>query len=335
MEELLLEEHRGDLLECTHYGHICIVGDNENIEYYVGDVDFVSYLRSSAKPIQAIPVIKHGLQEKYKFTHKETTILTGSHRAEPFHVKAIEGMMRKLDIEDSDFVCLPTYPLQEKAKLDLVRDNKPMRSIYHNCSGKHLGIMALCKFLGCSIENYYEIENLAQQEILEHISIISNYPKEKIKIGIDGCGVPVFAMPMRYLANAYMRMACPDTIQDKSIRESVVKITNLMNENYEMVSGTDLICSLLLKDPNIVAKGGAKGVYCFGLRKERLGIAIKVMDGAEFPWPYIVASILEQIDYENKETIERLYRVFPIEIINATNKVVGINKVKFKLRNIQ
>jgi L-asparaginase II len=185
--------------------------------------------------------------------------------------------------------------------------------------------------LGFDVANYYRIDNSAQQEILNYISLMTGYPKENIKIGVDGCGVPVFAAPLKFLANAYLKMACPDLIEDLEIRKVVTKITKVMNENYEMVSGTNRICSLLLMDNNIVAKGGAKGVYCFALREERLGFAIKVMDGAEEQWSFIVASILEQINYKNRETIKRLYDIFPLDTKNDNNKIIGSNKVTFSL----
>ena len=195
-----------------------------------------------------------------------------------------------------------------------------------------MGILTLCIDMECDKKDYWDINSPAQQEILSHISMISGYPREDIKIGTDGCGVPVFGMPMKNLAKAYMTMACPDTIEDELTRNAVIKITKLMNENYEMVSGTNLICSLLLMDDNIVAKGGAKGVYCFGLKEERLGFSIKIIDGSEDEWPLIVASILEQIDYKNKDTINRLRKIFPSVIVNDNNKIVGESIVKFKLK---
>lgn len=329
--EVLVEEYRGDILECVHTGHICGMSVDGNIKYSVGDPDFVAYLRSSAKPIQAIPIVKRGIDAAYGFTDKEITILTGSHRAERFHVDAIEGIMKKIDIDEEALVCLPTYPLGVNAMEQLLRENRPKRRIYHNCSGKHLGILTLCKYLGYPIDNYWAIEHPAQQEILDYISEISGYTRENIGLGVDGCGVPVFAMPMKYLANTFLRLACPDLIENKAIAQAVTKITDLMNKNYEMVSGTNRICSLLLMDKNIVAKGGAKGVYCFGLREEKLGFAIKIMDGSEDEWPFIVAAILENIDYKNKSTIKRLYDTFPIEIKNDNNKIVGYNKVVFEL----
>lgn len=330
LDEILVEEYRGGLLECVHRGHICGVTDS-GVAYASGDIDFPTFFRSAAKPIQAIPVVRKGLDERYGFTGQETAILAGSHRAEPFHVAALEALLGKIKVAEEDLICLPTYPLGLEAKEELLRANRPKRRIYHNCSGKHLGILTLCRNGNYPTADYWDIHNPAQQEILACIAAFTGYPKEVIKIGVDGCGVPVFAAPLRYLANAYLKLACPDLLPDPELRAATVKLTGLMNEHYEMISGTGRICSLLLMDRNIVAKGGAKGTYCFGLRRERLGFAIKVMDGSEEQWPFIVAAILEQINYGNKETIQRLYDHFPVEIQNDNNRIVGTNVVKFRL----
>lgn len=332
MGDILVEEYRGDLLECVHRGYICCVDEYGQVIYSIGDPNFVTYMRSSAKPIQVIPLIKRGLEKKYNLTNKEVTVMAGSHRAEPFHVNVLESIMKKVKVEEEELICLPTYPLATSAKEEILRQGGEKRRIYHNCSGKHMGILTLCTDMECDKKDYWNINSPAQQEILSHISMISGYPREDIKIGTDGCGVPVFGMPMKNLAKAYMTMACPDTIEDELTRNAVIKITKLMNENYEMVSGTNLICSLLLMDDNIVAKGGAKGVYCFGLKEERLGFSIKIIDGSEDEWPLIVASILEQIDYKNKDTIDRIRNIFLSAIVNDNNKIVGESIVKFKLK---
>lgn len=332
MGDILVEEYRGDILECVHRGYICCVDEYGQVIYSIGDPNFVTYMRSSAKPIQVIPLIRRGLEKKYNLSNKEVTVMTGSHRAEPFHVNALESIMKKVKVEEEELICLPTYPLAMSAKEEILRQGGEKRRIYHNCSGKHMGILTLCIDMECDKKDYWNINSPAQQEILSHISMISGYPRGDIKIGTDGCGVPVFGMPMKNLAKAYMTMACPDTIEDELTRNAVIKITKLMNENYEMVSGTNLICSLLLMDDNIVAKGGAKGVYCFGLKEERLGFSIKIIDGSEDEWPLIVASILEQIDYKNKDTIDRIKNIFPSAMVNDNKKIVGESIVKFKLK---
>jgi L-asparaginase II len=334
MDEILVEEYRGGILECVHRGHICGVADGE-VKYYNGDPDFTVFFRSTAKPLQAIPLVKKGLDEKYGFTGKETTILASSHRGESFHIAALESIMAKIEVSEENLICQPTYPLDLKTREVLIKSNMPKRRIYHNCSGKHLGILTLCRNAHYTFNDYWRINNPAQQEILDHISLFTGYPRDDIGIGTDGCGVPVFAVPIQCIAGAYLKLACPDLLPDHGTKKATAKITKLMNENYEMVSGTGQLCSLLLMDRNMVAKGGFKGIYCFGLRKERLGFAIKITDGSADELPFIVASILEQIEYTNTDTINRLYGQFPLKIKNDNNKIIGINQVNFRLKSIK
>lgn len=334
MDKTLVEEYRGGALECVHSGHICGVSISGAVKYAVGDVESLTYLRSSGKPFQAIPVIKHGADRKFGLSDKETAIMIGSHRAETFHVEALESMLTKIGVGEEALVCHPTYPLSVPASEAMLRAQKPKRSIYHNCSGKHLGILALCKTMGYPTEGYFEPEHPAQIEIVDTLAYLSECPREHIHIGTDGCGFPVFAIPLKHLATAFMKLACPEVIEDLEIRAAVIRITALMNEHYEMIAGSDRICSSLLMDPNIVAKGGAKGVYCFGLKKEKLGFALKVMDGSEDEWPIITASILEQIGYSNQETIDRMYQLTPTDITNDNKKIIGTNKAVFTLEII-
>ncbi|MCM1991011.1 asparaginase [Oceanirhabdus seepicola] len=331
MDEILMTEYRGDILECINRGHIVIVDDKGKIVHEVGDGDFQAYFRSSAKPIQAIPFISRGLQEKFNLTDKELAILAASHRAEKEHVDVLVNVMNKIGIKDEEFICKPTYPLKEDEKIKLIKAGEEKKSIYHNCSGKHLGLMGLCLDMGEDMKNYWKKDSIIQKEILRYISYMADIDEGEIGIGVDGCGVPVFAAPLKNLATAYMKMACPEVIKHRKVRDSVIKITKVMNTYPKMISGTGLICSTLLEDENIIAKGGARGIYCFGLKKEKLGIAIKVMDGSEAPWPYIIISILEQLNYENKNTIKKLRDRFNSELVNDNNLIVGRRVCKFKL----
>ncbi len=334
MGEILVEEYRAETLECVHRGHICGVGSDGAVKYKVGDENYVAYLRSSAKPVQAIPAIKRGMHEKFGFTGKEIAIMAGSHRAEPFHVDALESIMAKTGLSEDHLVCHPTYPLSEPAKEQLVRQYKEKRRIYHNCSGKHLGILSLCKGAGYSLEDYWSPDHPVQREIKETLAYLADMPHEQIAAGTDGCGLPVFALPLANLARVYLKLACPDLIGDAAVRDAVRTITASMNDHGEMVAGTDRICSALLQDRNIIAKGGAKGIYCFGLKEERLAFALKVLDGSEDEWIYIVISILEQIGYKNKATLQRLREQFPAEIKNDNQKTVGYNKAVFRLQSV-
>lgn len=328
----LVEEYRGGILENVHYGAISIVDEKGNVLYRAGDPEHMTFLRSAAKPFQAIPVMKRRIDEIYGLTGEEAALFAASHRGEAFHIDALESILRKTGIREEELHCCPTYPLNEDAKAERHRGRESKRRIFHNCSGKHAGLIALCKQEGWTSENYFRPEHPVQQEILETIASFAEFPKEKIGMGVDGCGLPIFAIPLKSIGLSYLKLACPDLIGDASIRLAAERIARLMNEFPDMIADTRFVCSTLLRDPNLTAKGGAKGVYGIGLRKERLGISLKVSDGSEQVWPSIIASILTFIGYGNRQTIDSLYKLVPNEIVNDNGKVVGERRTVFTLQ---
>ncbi|MGG3563924.1 asparaginase [Neobacillus rhizosphaerae] len=334
MSDILVKEYRGDVLENIHRGSICIVDDQGRVRYSHGNPDAITFYRSAAKPIQAIPAFRRGVDVAFHLTPIESTLLAASHRGEHFHVEALQTLAKKIECTEQDLLCMPTYPLNPDAKTELIWMNQPARRLYHNCSGKHFGMMALAKLLAVSTENYWERSHPVQKEILQYLSLLSDYPMDKINCGVDGCGVPVYALPLKHMAISYVRLACPDLMEDAELEAAIRKVCQLMNDHHLMIGGSKQICSTLLQDRNIVAKGGAKGVYCIGLKEERLGISLKIEDGSEESWPLIVAGILEQIHYENKETIERMYDLATRFVVNDNQKIVGENKLSFTLKQV-
>lgn len=333
--EPLVLEFRGGMVENVHYGHIVGVDETGAVRYVAGDPDFATFMRSAAKPIQALPFFMERLDEKLGFTEREQAIMMASHRALPYHVDAVDGMLSKLGLTEERLVCKPTYPLDAGARDSLVAERKPQRRVYHNCSGKHLGVLAYCKAMGYPLEGYYSPDHPAQRRILEVAAELAECRVEEIRLGTDGCGFPVFGLPLRSMATAFLKLACPDRIADPAMRRAAERVGALMNAQPNMISADYLICPNLLKDPNIIAKGGAKGVYCFGLREERLAFALKVTDGSEEEWPIVVASMLEQIGYRHTETIERLRRIGPRDIVNDNGLVIGENRSVFRLREVR
>ncbi|MUK88230.1 asparaginase [Ornithinibacillus sp. L9] len=330
----LVEETRAGLVENVHTGMIC--GVNENLEtiYHAGDSSHYTYYRSAAKPIQALPVFLSNCIKKYGLTSEEAALFTASHRGESYHIDALESMLNKLPVHENELYCPYSYPLNAKPKKEMLRKNKEKRRLYHNCSGKHMGFITVCREYGYPVEGYWEVDHPLQQHILKLLSELSEVPLAKIHSGLDGCGVPVFAIPLQNMALTYLKLACSELIGDLQVQKAVKQMTSVMNKHPRIVASENFICSELLQDQNIVAKGGAQGVYCFGLKKERMGFALKVLNGSEDVWPVIVASILEQIGYKNKETIARLRALKPSIITNDAGVEVGKVHEKFSLTNM-
>ncbi|PYI55683.1 asparaginase [Paenibacillus flagellatus] len=326
----LVEEYRGGVLENVHYGAIAVVDENGGLLYSAGDPEHLTFLRSAAKPFQAIPVMKRRIDEAYGLAGHEAALFAASHRGEAFHIDALESMMRKIGIDERQLHCCATYPLNEDAKAERHRAHEAKRKIFHNCSGKHTGLLALCKHMGWDESSYYDPEHPVQKEIVQALAYIAEVPESSIPQGVDGCGLPIFALPLHKIGYSFLKLACPDLIEDAATREAAARMAKLMNEHPDMIADTRFVCSALLKDPNLSAKGGAKGVYGIGLRKERIGISLKVSDGSEQVWPCIIASILERLQYGNRETIDRLYELVPNTIVNDGGTEVGHRRAVFE-----
>ena len=331
--EILTEEYRGGILDLIHEGYICVVDDHSQVIKSVGNPQAQVFYRSASKPFQALPVIARGLDLKYGITEEESVVMAGSHLGEPFHVAAISSMFRKADMDLNDLIMKPTVPGSVSANEERIRKGLPAAKIYHNCSGKHTGAMLLQKELDPDhIRDYWKVDSAAQKEILRAISILSEVPREEVGIGVDGCGVPVFAVPISQIAVAFKNIACIDTIKDPDLRAAAAAFIPRIHRYPHMMRGTGYLCSLINHDPNLVAKGGANGVYGIGLKKERLGISLKIKDGTEAIWPILIKEIFRQIGYYNEDTFRMLDSLNSGTIINDNGTPVGTCKPVFTLR---
>lgn len=328
---VLVKEFRGEILENTHHGRICIVEEAGKAVRSIGDISLTTYYRSSSKPLQMLPVLELGLEKEYGFTDEEAVLMAASHAGEPFHLEAILSMLQKADLPEEDLIMLPTYPAAPAEKERMLRQGLPPRKALHNCAGKHIGAMLLARRLTGSHLDYWKPENPAQQRILETISCLSSYPMGQIGIGVDGCGVPVFAVPMENMALSYLKLACPELIESPSLRRAAARTAALMHQYPQMIRGTGYLCSIMNADPNIVAKGGAEGVYAFALIKERLGISLKIEDGSEGSWPFLILEILRQLHYSNPETLGHLEGLAQTVKVNDNGQPAGRIETCFKI----
>lgn len=324
---IITEEYRGGKLENTHQGIICVLNEKKEVIYGKGDSEHNVFYRSAMKPLQAIPVFSTNVIEKYSLSNQEAALFTASQRGEQYHQDALESLLKKLHLSEDLLVCNHSYPLNEEPKQNYLWEHKPKRRLLHNCSGKHLGFLAYARERGYELDSYEELEHPLQQEVLHHVANLSETPMEQIHTAIDGCGVPVHGVPLKNMATSFLKFVTPELIEDRQIASAVKKIGNVMNAYPEIVASHHFICTALLKDNNIIAKGGAQGVYCLALKKEKISIALKVLSGSELVWPVLVAELLKKLNYSNTDTIERLLQIRSTSIKNDNGKVVGETNV--------
>lgn len=324
---IIAEEYRNGNLENTHQGIICVLNSSKEVVYKKGNIDQPVFYRSAMKPLQAIPVFSTNIMDKYHLKSQEAALFTASQRGENYHQEALESLLSKLQLSEDMLVCSQCYPLNTAPKQQYIWDHKPKRKLLHNCSGKHLGFLAYAREKEYELDSYQELDHPLQQEILGHVADLAEMRLHDIHTGVDGCGVPVHSVPLKNMAVSYLKFAAPELIEDKQTASAVMKIGQVMNEHPNLIASHNFICTALLKDENIIAKGGAQGVYCLALRKEKISIALKVLSGSELVWPLLVAELLKELNYSNTATIDRLLDIRSTTIENDNGRVVGETKI--------
>lgn len=326
-QPIIAVDLRGGALENTHPGAICMINDQKEVIYEKGDTSQPIFYRSAMKPIQAIPAFIANVVDEFQLTMEEAALLMASQRGEIYHQEALVNLHKKLGIAEETLVCGESYPLNDAPKAQYIWDHQPKRKLMHNCAGKHLGFLAYAKAKGYDLKTYDKPNHPLQQEIYKHLKSLTEAEESEIIQGMDGCGAPVYGVPLKNMALSYLKFVAPELIPDEETRKAVVQIGEVMQAHPEIIASHQFICTELLKDDNIIAKGGAQGVYCLALKKERISIALKVHSGSEDVWPILVAELLKKINYERTETIENLYRIRTSAILNDSGKPIGETKI--------
>jgi len=324
MAEIAVEVKRGSLTENFIRADIAVVSADGRLLASLGDAYKYTYMRSCSKPIQAMVPVQAGIAGKYALTEKELAIMCASHNGEDFHVSAVRSILHKIGLDESYLQCGPAYSFgNPKVTEEYMRKGIPPMAVINNCSGKHSAMLALCQSEGYDTADYYKPEHPVQQRILAKLAGISEYPQEKISIGVDGCGVPVFALPIFNMALAYAKFTnMTETAADYAAAEL---LCDAMTNNPEMIAGSGSFTSELMRvaGGTLIAKEGADGVYCIGMRGSKLGIAIKCEDGNLTHISCIAMSVLEQLRLLNEVQLSELGRFKVKENVNCRSEVIG------------
>src|SRR6267142_1614199 len=204
--EPLVRVTRGGITESRHRGHVIVVEPNGTIRPYIGAPETVTYLRSSAKPHQAIPLIASGTADRFGFDEKEIALACASHSGEPIHTEVAASMLKKIGLGPEALKCGIHEPYSAEVARELRARGETPNVLQNNCSGKHAGMLALALHLGAAIETYDQPNNPVQLAIARTIAQFSGVPLEDIAVGVDGCGVPVFCVTVKAMALMYARL---------------------------------------------------------------------------------------------------------------------------------
>jgi L-asparaginase II len=291
----LIEYTRGGLSESVHSGTLVVVAADGGLVAAAGDPEARVFVRSSGKPFQALPVVSSGAAEAWGMCERELALACASHRGSAAHLTVACGFASRLGLTAADLQC-GTHEVEDRdTEADLIRSGTQRDAFFHNCSGKHLAMLATALHLGQPTERYLAVDGAVQQGVLAAVSRFCDVPVDAIGLGIDGCSAPNFALPLRATALGVARLLDPDAPAEART------VTGAMMHHPEMVQGDGGFDTEIMRllPGRVIAKRGAEGVQIVGLAphagRPALGLAVKIADGSARAAVPAIASAMAQL----------------------------------------
>ena len=293
--QILLEYFRDGLVEQEHSGFFVKLAHNGDVVKIGDDRSYPFYLRSCAKPLQAALLIDLSLDDYYNMTSQEIAICCASHTGEPCHVQAVKGCLDKIGVDESFLKCGLHKPLS------IVEQNKLLVScgketvLQNNCSGKHAMMLGICKKMGWELSDYDDIQHPLQIAIRAKIYELCNI-RSDYSITKDGCGVPIYAMPLENMIKGYLKLF---------LDKKYLKIRDAFLENPYLIGGEGRLDTAIMQVNNkLIAKVGAGGL-CIVLNLEKKeGLIVKMMDCDMKARAICLIEALSQLNWLNEKMLE-------------------------------
>jgi L-asparaginase II len=264
----LVEVIRSGFVESVHHGALVVTAPDGSIRLSLGDVKRPVFPRSSNKPLQALGMLRAGLD----LDEAGLAFACASHSGEPPHVQRALALLQRHGLAESDLICPPALPRHEASKMAVIQARTGARRAAMNCSGKHSAMLATCVERGWPTDGYQRTGHELQRLIADTIPQLTGEPVAAT--GVDGCGLPLAAFSLTGLAVAFGRLV---TASDGPER----RVADAMRAHPWLVAGTDRDDTVLMSAvEGLLCKGGAEGVHTFAL-PDGTALALKIDDGAQ------------------------------------------------------
>ncbi len=298
---------RSGRVDSVHEGYICITDSNKNVLYSIGNPYASIFIRSSGKPLYAVTFVNSGAMDKYHITLKELAIICSSHEGQAFHRQIILSILNKLGLKEKDLDCGSIYPGNQKVHDALIMLGKRPTPVFNNCSGKHVGMLALCRFYNYPIEGYTRPDHPLQQLIRKTMAEMLEIDEEEIILGKDGCTIPTYLLTLKQVSWLYACLAHGYEGKGK-YSECFGLIQKAMTTYPKVIGGKGTFCTDLITHTKgrAIGKIGAEGVYMIAVPEKHLGVCINIFDGhpwASFP---VAVRVLEELDILDGPTVKKL-----------------------------
>jgi L-asparaginase II len=285
-DPVLVEVVRNGYVESVHRGRVAITAPDGSLAASLGAEFAPMYPRSAHKPLQAVGMLRAGLDLEPRLL----ALVCASHSGEDFHLEGVREILASGDLEEEALQNPSDWPLEESLREDAIRQGRPKTRLAMNCSGKHAGMIITALRMGADPVTYRDPDHPMQIAVVQAIDDLAG--EQAVNVAVDGCGAPAYAISLYGLARAYGRIA-------QAIDGPEARVAQAIRTNPEYVSGTrrDEL-ALHQAIPGLMAKAGAESVYAAGLPDGR-GVAIKITDGAPRGRPAAMAGVLQRLGFDH------------------------------------
>ncbi len=320
---ILAHVWRGERVESIHRGTFAVV-DQATTLSSAGAIDEPQFLRSSAKPFQAIAAIDRILAAGFALSDREIAVIGASHGGQPLHVDAVREMLRRAGLSEADLQCGSHSPFHGPTAEELARAGTKPGPLHHNCSGKHAGMLLAARLSGEPTENYLDPSHPVQVRNRCMLATFAAIEPSGVGVEIDGCSAPTFVLSTRQAARAFAHLVSPGSVDAPRLAWS--RFLAAVPREPVAYCGDGRICTRFLTATagRILPKVGAEGFYALGIPGSGIGIATKFDDGSHRATEALIATLLlrslDAIDDAMRKSLEAFQDV-PIK--NARGRPVG------------
>lgn len=316
----MIELWRGGMLESVHAGHAVVCDAGGAVVEAWGDADALFFPRSAFKMIQALPLIESGAADAVGLTERHLALACASHIGAALHTSMVADWLSGLGLGESDLRCGSYWPADLAARDTLIKNDTSPCQFHNNCSGKHSGFLTLNQHLKAGAD-YIEPDHPVQRAVRAAFEEVTGM--DSPGFGLDGCSAPTFSTSVTAMARgmAFFAGANPDGSRRE---KAAARLTRAMAAYPEMVAGEGEPCTALMRamGGKVAVKGGAEGTYVAILPERRLGVALKIVDGARRAKEAAMAALLVHLG-----ALERGHPVVAEQLTgpmkNCSGKVVG------------
>ena len=304
---VLVEATRDPAVESRHAGAVAVVDAAGRTVAAWGDIERPVFPRSAIKPLQALLLVECGAADAFKLGARELALACASHGGEPAHVATVTAWLASVGLTESDLECGAHAPSAEAAALALLRAGTAPSQCHNNCSGKHAGMLSAARFLRLPTRGYIRPDHRIQAEITRVLEDLTGLGFADLPCGIDGCGIPAYALPLKNIAHAMARFGAPDELPPARAA-ACRRLAAAMAAHPFLVGGTGRFCTALIQRSQgaVLIKTGAEGVFTAALPKLGLGVALKIDDGARRAAQVAIAAVLRHVGALDDGDLEAL-----------------------------